>query len=280
MNFIANINKGSRLFKILLGFAIIIVGILDFLTGYELSFSLFYVIPVYFVTWFLKGSFGIIVSITSAFVWFSADLLSGHTHSNSLFPIWNALIRLSFFVIIALLLSAIKNRMEREKIFASTDYLTGSINSRLFFELLHREIDRLQRYEHPFTLVYIDLDNFKYVNDQFGHHTGDLVLRTVVSYVKKHLRKTDVIARLGGDEFALLLPETTMASAKVVLSKLQSSLLEEMKKNNWLITFSIGVLTCSTKPSTADELMRIADNLMYTVKRNGKNAIKYTTYSG
>lgn len=86
------------------------------------------------------------------------------------------------------------------------------------------EIDRLHRYGRPFTVAYIDLDNFKAVNDQFGHAIGDRVLCTVVSSLKKYMRKTDVCARLGGDEFALLLPETDHEFARLVISKIQGEL--------------------------------------------------------
>jgi diguanylate cyclase (GGDEF)-like protein len=281
MNSPANLEKLGKPFKILLGFALIgVIGILDFLTGYELGFSLFYVIPIFFVTWLIGRRLGIMASLASAFFWLVADVASGNPHSHTLVPMWNTLIRLSFFVIITLLLSALKSAMEREKELARTDSLTGALNSRFFFELAQMEIDRSRRYEHPFTIVYLDLDNFKTVNDQFGHPTGDQVLRAVVEYAKKHLRKTDVIARLGGDEFALLLPETSQESARVAISKLQSGLLEEMRQNNWPITFSIGVLTCNIAHHTTEELLRMADDLMYSAKRGNKNAIKYATYEG
>ncbi|HEY43301.1 MAG TPA: GGDEF domain-containing protein [Anaerolineae bacterium] len=281
MNLLANLENRSRPFMILLGFAIIgAIGLSDFLTGYEFAFSLFYVIPITLVTWLMGRRLGIMASLTSAFVWFGADAATGHPYSHPLIPIWNSLIRLSFFVIITLLLSTARNAMEREKELARTDSLTGAVNSRLFYELAQMEIDRSQRYEHPFTVAYFDLDNFKTVNDQFGHPTGDQVLRTVVCYIKAHLRKTDVIARLGGDEFALLLPETSQESARVAISKLQSGLLEEMEKNNWPVTFSIGVLMCNVAPHTADELVRKADELMYSAKRDSKNAIRYSTYAG
>ncbi|HEY45811.1 MAG TPA: diguanylate cyclase [Anaerolineae bacterium] len=281
MDFLAKLEKQSRPFRILLGFVIIgAIGLSDFLTGYEFSFSLFYVIPITLITWFLGQRLGIMASLTSALIWFGADTATGHPYSHPLLPIWNSLIRLSFFVIITLLLSTVRNAMEREKELARTDSLTGAMNSRLFYELAQMEIDRLRRYEHPFTVAYIDLDNFKTVNDQFGHPTGDQVLRTVVCYTKSLLRKTDVIARLGGDEFALLLPETNRESARVAISKLHSSLLEEMQKSNWPITFSIGVLTCNVAPHTADELVRKTDELMYSAKHDTKNTIKYSTYTG
>ncbi|MFA4915140.1 MAG: GGDEF domain-containing protein [Syntrophales bacterium] len=106
------------------------------------------------------------------------------------------------------------------------------------------EIERSQRHKHPFTVTYFDLDNFKTVNDRFGHSMGDNVLCTVVRYAKTHLRKMDIVARLGGDEFAFLLPETDQVQARVAISKIQISLLDEMYRNDWPVTFSIGVLTC------------------------------------
>lgn len=281
MNFIASLEKRSKLFWIIGGFALIGgVGILDFLTGYELAFSLFYLIPVSLVAGLTSRRLGILASLASAFIWLIADVAAGNSYSNPFLYAWNTLIRLSFFVITVFLLSTLRRALERERELARTDYLTGAVNSRLFYDLVQMEIDRFQRYKHPFTLAYIDLDNFKTVNDQFGHSMGDQVLRTVGSSTKKHLRKTDVVARLGGDEFALLLPETNQESARVAISKLQGDLLEEMRQSNWPITFSIGVLTCSAAPHATDELVRMTDELMYSVKLNGKNAIKYSTYAG
>jgi diguanylate cyclase (GGDEF)-like protein len=281
MTFLANLEKRSNLFKLLLGLTLIeATGVLDFLTGYEFSFSLFYVIPISLVTWLIGRRHGILASLVSAFVWLWADVASGHHYVQPLLPLWNTLIRLSFFIIITLLLSALKNALEREKEMARTDYLTGAVNSRLFFKWVQMEIDRFNRYKHPFTVAYIDLDNFKTVNDQFGHSIGDDVLCTVVTYAKRDLRKTDVIARLGGDEFALLLPETSQEYARIALIKLQEGLLEEMQRNNWPITFSIGVLTCNAAPPNTDVLIKMADDLMYSVKNNSKNAIKYANYAG
>ena len=163
---------------------------------------------------------------------------------------------------------------------ARIDYLTGAGNSRFLYNLVQLEIDRLQRYQHPLTLAYIDLDNFKTVNDRLGHAVGDQVLCAVVSSVKKNIRRTDSVARLGGDEFALLLPETNQESARVVLSKIQEDILEEMRINNWPVTVSIGVLTCPVAPPSTDALVSMADELMYSVKRDGKNGVKYSTYVG
>ena len=282
MNFLAYLEKQSKLFCIVIGVALIgLIGFVDFLTGYELAFSVFYVIPISLITWFVGQRFGLVTSLVGAFVWISADIAAGHPYSNPYIPIWNTIIRLAFFVLITLFLSSMRSAGERERELARIDYLTGAANSRVFYELVQTEINRLNRYGHPFTLAYIDLDNFKNVNDQFGHSIGDQVLRTIVNSARKHLRKTDVVARLGGDEFALVLPETDQKSARVVLPKIQGYILAEMKQCNWPITLSIGVLTCSNDmPLTTDELVSKVDDLMYSVKRNGKNAINYSTYVG
>jgi diguanylate cyclase (GGDEF)-like protein len=279
MNFLDILEKLSLPFKRFLGFTLIgVIGTLDILTGYEMAFSIFYVMPISFAGWLMGRRIGILASLVSTFIWLLTDL-SGHIYANPIVPLWNTLVRLTFFCFVALLLSALKSSMEHEKALARTDYLTGAGNLRFFLELLQKEIDRSLRYKHPFTLIYVDLDNFKAVNDQFGHVVGDEVLRSLVTYITTHVRKTDVLARLGGDEFALLLPETTQESARVALTKLHGGLLEEMHQNKWPITFSIGVLTCSAPLLKADELVRMADELMYSVKYGGKNAITYSTYT-
>ncbi len=268
-------------FWTIIGFLVAIgIGIADTLTGYELTLSLFYLFPIALVTWLVGRRIGLIMTVVCTLIWYKADMLAGHTYSHPSYAYWNTTARFSFFLIVCLLLSALKKALEHEKELANVDHLTNTVNARFFQQLLKMEIDRSQRNNRPFTLVYMDLDNFKAINDTFGHTMGDKVLYAVVQYAKIHLRKTDFVARLGGDEFAFLLPETDQIAAQVIISKIQISLLEEMRKNTWSITFSIGVLTCSDDiPQTANELIKQADDLMYAVKNNGKNSINYSVYS-
>lgn len=280
MNFLASFEKRSKPFVIAVAFALIgVVGILDFLTGYEFEFLLFYLIPIFLVTWITGQRVGILASLVSALVSFISDVAAGKAYSHPLIYVWNTLMEFAFFVVIALLLSMLKRALEHEKELSNTDYLTGAVNSRVFYDSLQTEINRSQRYKNPFTIAYIDLDNFKTVNDEFGHNTGNQVLRFVVNQVRKHLRKTDIVARLGGDEFALLLPETNQESAQIVLAKLQYDILAETQQNNWPVTLSIGVLTCIDTPHAAEEVVKMVDDLMYSVKRGSKNDIKYATYT-
>jgi diguanylate cyclase (GGDEF)-like protein len=281
MNIVKALEKHSRLFwGIVGGELVLVLGVIDYLTGYELSFSLFYLAPIILVTWFVSRKLGIMFSIVSAIIWFVADISSGQTYSYFAIYLWNALIRFGFFVIVTLLLSALRKELRTEEIFARTDFVTGAVNTRYFYGLAHMEIGRSRRYQHPFTLAYIDIDNFKAINDRFGHSTGDMVLRTVASDLHHNLRDTDIVARFGGDEFALLLPETGQEAAKVVISKIHSSLMAEMQKNGWPVTFSIGVVTYASVPHTVNNVVKIADELMYSVKSGTKNGVRYSIYSG
>ncbi|MDD5274370.1 MAG: GGDEF domain-containing protein, partial [Methylovulum sp.] len=248
------------------------IGIADFMTGSELSFSLFYLLPIVLVTWFSGRSFGLAISVIAAITWLVADTLAGHIYSHAIISYWNALMRLGFFVVVTLLLPALK-ALEHERENARVDYLTGAVNRRAFFELAETELNRSQRYKYPFTIAFIDLDGFKIVNDHYGHNTGDHLLCAVVKRANGQLRKSDCIARLGGDEFILLLPQTDLVAAQMTVSRIQSALLDEMKHHGWPVTFSIGFLTYRQGSITAEELIDRADNLMYTVKKNGKNAI-------
>jgi diguanylate cyclase (GGDEF)-like protein len=280
-NLLVNFEKQSQPIRVMTGFTLIaVIGLIDYVTGHELALLELYIFPVALITWCINRGFGFWAAIISTFVWLFADVSAGIQFSQPFIPIWNTFIRMGLFLMITWLFSILKESMNHEKELARIDYLTGAANSRYFKELLQMEIDRYQRYGHPFTLAYIDLDNFKSVNDRFGHSTGDQVLRVIANSAQKHLRKTDVIARLGGDEFALLLPETGPAFACSAIAKIQGYLLEEMQRNNWPVTFSIGVLTCESSPRTPDELVRITDELMYSVKRASKNAVKYALYAG
>jgi diguanylate cyclase (GGDEF)-like protein len=256
------------------------LGIIDYLTGFEVSFSLFYVFPIVFVTWRAGHLIGIISSITSAIIWEISNLLAGVTFSHPLIIYWNTLIRLGFFLLITWLIGTLKHTLEKEQALSRIDFLTGSVNSRAFSEIADRELLRIRRHGHPFTISYIDLDNFKSVNDQLGHSVGDSVLRMVVDVLKAHLRGSDIVARLGGDEFAVFFPETDAEAAKIVIPKIQQILVTTMIEKNYPVTFSFGVVTCLVSPPTLDDLIMRADDLMYAVKKRGKNAIQYAVYKG
>ena len=253
---------------------VLAVGAVDYRTGAELSVSLFYALPIFVASWFVGRRSGLAVSVFCAVDHILVDLI-GHAGR---FPrgvvLWNAVVELGFFVTFTLLLVGLKSALDRESALARTDGLTGLANARSFFERLQLEIDRSRRDGTPATLVYIDLDDFKRVNDQKGHPEGDRVLREVARAIAARLRATDLVARLGGDEFGMLLPGTAAEEARVVLDTVLGDLRERIRRGGWPISLSAGALTFARPAVGVDELMRRADALMYGVKTGGKNGVR------
>jgi diguanylate cyclase (GGDEF)-like protein len=253
---------------------VVIIGICDYLVGPEIGFALFYLIPISLSSWFAGMSAGVILSVASAMTWFANKWLEGEEAFQHLPSAWNAVVQLGFFLVIVFLQRA----LQQEQVIARRDPLTGIGNRRFFFEHAETELHRAKRYPHPLTVAYMDLDNFKAVNDQFGHDVGDALLCMVTKIINQNIRSTDAVARLGGDEFALLLPETDAVSASRVVDKLHGRLLSAMQKNKRPVTFSIGVVTFLTQPESVDEMIKLVDDLMYSAKDSGKNQVKYEVY--
>jgi diguanylate cyclase (GGDEF)-like protein len=259
---------------------VVFLGVLDYLTGPDLLFFLFYLIPVFLGTWFVGKWAGITLSILSAVAWSLADLTSVRMISNTLIPTWNLAMEGGLFLCASYVLSMLRASLEQEREAARIDYLTGAVTGRYCRELADRELDRMRRYDRPFTVAYMDLDNFKTVNDMFGHSTGDAVLKQVVKTVGENIRNTDTIARLGGDEFVILFPETGAETATAALAKVRMQLLRTMEANRWPVTFSFGMVTFISPPDSVDQMIKLTDKLMYTAKNSGKNTIEHTVFYG
>lgn len=250
-----------------------VLAVLDYATGWELSFSFFYVAPVSLAAWYSDRRIAYCVAALCGGVWLTADVLSGHPYSHAAIPFWNATIRSAFFVLIASLVSRIRDLLAHERKLARVDGLTGCLNPRAFAETATRLVSLARRHREPITLAYLDLDNFKLVNDRHGHSAGDDLLRIAASAMRATLRGTDLVARLGGDEFAVLLPMTGCDAAVVALEKIRDRLAAIMNERGWPVTASIGAVTFLVVPDTLDEVIGAADAAMYRVKTSGKNGL-------
>lgn len=279
--FLETIENRSPLFWTITGFTVVgLLGLIDYATGNELNISLFYLIPIALVTWAVDHKTGLFLSLISGLMLLGAEIAAGQTYSHSIFYFLNTLVRTAFYVVVVYLVTELQKSRKEEQLAARTDYITGAVNARYFNELLQMEISRIRRYPHPITLVYVDVDNFKLINDLFGHQIGDEVLRFIATELRSQLRATDTVARLGGDEFVLLLPSTRQPEARLVVSKVYAKLIEKMRQKNWPVTFSMGAVSCEFSPYSAEQLVNMADELMYEVKNSTKNDIRFRTWMG
>jgi diguanylate cyclase (GGDEF)-like protein len=249
---------------------VFLLGVVDALTGWDLA--LFYLPPIVLATWRSGKRAGFVVALLSAVVWLVAEMSVG-TYPLMLYG--NTAVRLGFFLLALVFVGDVKEKLRLAQDLATTDPLTKLANSRTFYRLAEAEIARVQGSRKPITVAYIDLDYLKLVNDRHGHGEGDRVLWVTAETMQRHVGDGGTIARLGGDEFVVLLPETSKQDGCRVLSRLHGLLNEAMDKEGYPITFSIGAVTFNHPPVSVKDMIRRADNLMYQVKRRGKNNLRH-----
>ena len=271
-----NIKNYSKSIFISFGiFLVLVIGVIRYLTGPELALSLFFLFPIALVTWQVGRWAGILISIASTLSWLVADLLMLGSFSNAFIPYLNETFRLVVFLIITHTVFELRTALENLRELAGTDPLTSVANRRAFHNLANMELNKARRYQTPISVLYLDIDNFKQINDNFGHPTGDKLLGAVARTIKNNIRAIDLVARLGGDEFGILLAETAADSAALVAEKLTKKLLELMQDNGWPVTLSVGAVTFEILPDSVDEMISTADSQMYIAKKHGKNRIQY-----
>jgi diguanylate cyclase (GGDEF)-like protein len=250
------------------------MGLLDYATG-NYSSVLFYLIPIFIAAWFVGSSAGVSVCIGSFFSSLLANpyryVLRHYSHPTYYY--WDLFLEFIYLFLMSLMFSALKARFNAEREMARVDPLTGALNRRALLELATYEIAQCSRHLRPLSIAFIDLDNFKTVNDKMGHAEGDKVLCEVVASFVETLRKADTVARVGGDEFVVMLPETDDKSAADAIRKVRERLLTSMTRNGWPVTFSIGLITHETPPDSAEEMINQVDHLMYSIKSTNKNDI-------
>lgn len=241
-------------------------------TPTDARFGILYIIPVLLVTWTEGLAWGILFAVVTtgfreatAWVQMPADTPL----------VWRVLTGLAYLAVLGVAMAGLQTLRRREAEMArliTQDQLTNVLNARAFAERLGQELERNRRYPRPLALMYMDLDNFKVINDTHGHQTGDAVLRLVADAMHSSVRQADVVGRLGGDEFAVLMPETDAQLADAAAKRLIAGL-RNVFKGTPNVTASIGVVSCTATDASTDDLLRRADQAMYDAKKSGKDRV-------
>jgi diguanylate cyclase (GGDEF)-like protein len=250
---------------------VVTVAVLDHATG-GLSLTDLYLLACFLGAWRAGVFGGLAVTGLCGVAMFTTDRLLGYTTPSYL---WNRAIQLSLLGVVSVLLAALKGSYAALQMLAKHDSLTGLDNRQSFAERAELELAISRREGRPFTLAYMDLDDFKAVNDAFGHAEGDRALQAVAEVLKRRVRAADACARLGGDEFAVLLRGSSPEAAVLALEQLRGELRSEMTRNGWKVGFSTGAVTLKEFDATIDDALKIADGLMYEAKRTDKGSLRH-----
>ena len=258
----------------LLAWALLTAGVylLNARTPGELRLEILYVIPVLLAAWHDGMHWGIAFALATSLLRFSVDI---DQMPASILLDYRVLSELAYLVVVGIAiagLSQLRQTHSQLEQLATQDPLTNALNARAFSHELAQELSRNRRYGRPLALIYLDLDDFKSVNDAHGHATGDAVLRLVADAMRGAVRQADVVGRLGGDEFGVLMPETDGAVAHAAATRLGASI-RTVFRGTPSVTASIGVVAVSGTEAGTDELLRKADQAMYEAKRAGKDRV-------
>ncbi len=242
-------------------------------TDAEFAFASAVVLPVVAVAWFVNKREGIIYSALAAIVWVSADFQTGREFSANWIPWTNGLTRFGVYALVAYLTSSLHEVLIREYEIARHDPLTGLLNRRAFFEVGISEAARAKRYGHSLGIIFLDLDDFKMLNDARGHEVGDLALQAVSNALVQTLRSSDSVARMGGDEFSVVLPETSFQAASDTGQKIAHAINDSLK-DFAPVSVSIGIAWFEKVLDDFPQMVSAADSLMYEIKNEGKHGVR------
>jgi len=259
---------------------VMVVGLVDWITsralGAHLALSLFMLIPIYFAVQVVGTRSGLLVAASGGLFCLVLDVFALSTPQPRFFHVGLAATHLALYAT-AIAWAMDRRRLLAERALSTTDFLTGVANRRGFYQTLTHEIERSRRYQTPMTLLYLDCDEFKVVNDTMGHPAGNKLLARIAALLRESMRAVDVVGRLGGDEFAVILAQTPAERGAEVVARLRREMRSALGPGTPTVTMSIGAITFDSPPSGPNEAIRVADALMYEAKRSGKDRVVHAT---
>jgi diguanylate cyclase (GGDEF)-like protein len=251
-----------------------VIGVAYFLTGSQLALYIFFVVPVFQVTWAVGNRAGIMVAVFSAIIWFIADLL-GSWYTNFYIPLINVIIGFIASIGFIFTLELFRRVLQRERECSHEDPLTGTPNMHEFFLMAEREIMRARRKVSPITVAYLGIDDFEKVNERYGEKTGSIILHKLANSLLDFTRSTDVSARIREKDFVLLLPETDIEGGIKGIRRIREMLTEIIEEYEWPIQFSVGLVTYNILPENVDEMIKTADELQNEAKDIATDRIQH-----
>ncbi|MDX2176878.1 MAG: GGDEF domain-containing protein [Candidatus Sumerlaeia bacterium] len=250
---------------------IAIVAAADSLTPFDLRLFILYFFPIAIAGWGKGTPAGLLCAFASGLAWSVANYLANPLPDDLRVLFWNIPAMFLSFLAVAYLIGMVRRMRDELLALAMNDPLTGLLNRRGFEQRAADLMDLLRRNPGPLAMVYLDVDNFKAVNDARGHSGGDDLLRAVGRALAKRTRRSDVAARVGGDEFAVLLNGADETAAAKFCRDLQALLLAADPLDRGRISVSIGAACFDAPPSGIEEFMEQANRLMFETKRGGKS---------
>ena len=261
-----------------------LIAVGDYWTGDEILLYVLHLLPVTLLAWgggLYAGLAGSVISSGVVLVTYVAAAQEFRA-----IHVWQAIVSGFSSGAVAAAVAGLRRGHDRilsmlaaERRLAREDPLTALASARAFHERLALEVERMKRHAAPLSLLYLDLDDFKRVNDQRGHLAGDQLLTRVGRVLVAHTRRIDLCARLGGDEFAVLMPETGPVDARHVADRIRDAMLTSFAEGGASVGMSAGLGTFEKPPIDAQAPIGMVDGLMYEAKHGGKNRIVAKTFS-
>ena len=248
--------------------------------GHSVTVIDFMFVPVVWVGWFARARWcGYAVAAVAASLSVMVAMVA-ETQASLPAALAAGIARFALYLLVLGLMGMMRRERAGHQHAVATDQLTGAANARSFSAIADAEVERAQRSQRDLSLAYIDVDDFKAINDRLGHPEGDHVLLEVSHMMRSVVRSTDTVARIGGDEFAILMPEIGASPARAVIERVRGELARLRTVDGEPVLCSIGLVTFDRPPQSSKELVAAGDELLYRAKENGKDRVEQAERSG